>query len=216
MTENKARKRAIRTRMAKTGERYTAARRNVAPKPAPPPDVDLGQSDEAVLRGSGKTWAEWFEILDAWGAASHTPTEIARYINQEWGVPGWWAQSVRVGYERGRGLRSIHQRSDNQFYVTVSKTLPVGVDEVFARFTDTRKRNRWLAPGTLRIRTSQPGKSARFDFRDGTSRVHVYFTAKGGAKTTVSVSHERLDGNDHVEQMRAFWKEHLAKLAPPS
>jgi hypothetical protein len=35
MTEQKARKRQVRTRMAKTGERYTSARRNVT-KPEPP------------------------------------------------------------------------------------------------------------------------------------------------------------------------------------
>jgi hypothetical protein len=49
------------------------------------------------------------------------------------------------------------------------------VSKLFEEFTDTRKRNRWLEPGTLRTRTSQPDKSARFDFRDGESRVHVYF-----------------------------------------
>ena len=37
MTEQKARKRDVRTRMTKTGERYTAARRNVVkPEPLPP------------------------------------------------------------------------------------------------------------------------------------------------------------------------------------
>ena len=213
MTEDKARKRAIRTRMAKTGERYTAARRHVAKEPAPPLDVDLGKSDESILRGSGKTWAEWFAILDAWGATQRTHSEIARYVNEDCGVPGWWAQTVTVGYERGRGMRGINQRADSQFYVSVSKTLPLGVDEVFARFTEPRRRNRWLEPATLRLRTSQPGKSARFDFRDGRTRVQVFFTPKGEAKTTVTVSHERLDGPGEVDEMRAYWKQRLAELA---
>jgi hypothetical protein len=214
MTEDKARKRSIRTRMSKTGESYTAARRNLMKSAAPPvwESVDLGKSDETIKRGSGKTWAEWFAILDSWGAKAHNHTEIARYVAEEHDVSGWWAQTVTVGYERGRGLRAVNQRTSG-FYVGVSKTLPVGVNRLSEEFTETRNRNLWLEPGTLRTRTSQPGKSARFDFRDGKGRVHVYFVSKGRSKATVSVQHERLSDEDAVEEMRAFWRGRLAELA---
>src|SRR5687767_6681815 len=100
MTENKARKRAIRARMAKTGERYTAARRHIVkPNDLPTPLADLGRSDDAVRRGTGKGWNEWLRILDSWGATEHPHREIARYLSEEQGVGGWWAQSVTVGYE---------------------------------------------------------------------------------------------------------------------
>ncbi|MDQ3660410.1 MAG: hypothetical protein M3454_04985 [Actinomycetota bacterium] len=194
MTEDKARKRSIRTRMSKTGERYTAARRHVVnrdEKPTPRLTVDLGKSEEAIKRGSGKTWDEWFAILDEWGATKRTHGEIARHVHEEHDVSGWWAQTVTVGYERGRGMRRAHERSDG-FYVSVSKTLPIGVNQLFEEFTNSTKRSRWLEPGTLRSRTSQPGKSARFDFRDDESRVHAYFTSKGNRKATVVVQHERL------------------------
>jgi hypothetical protein len=215
MTEDKARKRSIRTRMAKTGESYTAARRHaVKSKEAPNPrqSVDLGKSEESIKRGSGKSWDEWFAILDFWGAKERTHTEIARYVNEEHRVPGWWAQTVTVGYERGRGMRGVNERT-NGFYVGVSKTLPVGVNRLFEEFTETRKRNRWLEPGTLRTRTTQPGKSARFDFRDEGSRVHVYFVSKARSKASVHVQHERLPDEGAVEKMRAFWKGRLAELA---
>ncbi|MDQ3662960.1 MAG: hypothetical protein M3454_18310 [Actinomycetota bacterium] len=215
MTEDKARKRSIRTRMAKTGESYTAARRHVV-KPAQETiareSVDLGKSDESILRGSGKAWEEWFSILDAWGAQERTHTEIARYVNEQHEVSGWWAQTVTVGYERGRGMRGVNERASG-YYVGVSKTIPVGVNELFDEFTNARKRNRWLEPGTLRTRTSQPGKSARFDFRDGEGRVHVYFSSKGKSKATVHVDHERLSDAGAVAEMRAFWKERLAELS---
>lgn len=215
MTEDKARKRSIRTRMAKTGESYTAARRHVVKskeEPSPRLSVDLGKSDGSIERGSGKTWDEWFAILDSWGAKERTHTEIARHVNENYDVSGWWAQTVTVGYERGRGMRGVNERTSG-FYVGVSKTVSVGVNKLFEEFTDTRNRNRWLEPGTLRTRTSQPGKSARFDFRDGESRVHVYFVSKGRAKATVTVQHERLADEGAVEEMRAFWKERLGELA---
>jgi hypothetical protein len=215
MTEDKARKRSIRKRMAKTGESYTAARRHVVKpkeKPSPRASTDLGKSDEAIKRGSGRTWDEWFAILDSWGAKERTHTEIARYLIEEYDVPGWWAQTVTVGYERGRGMRRPHERASG-FYVTVSKTLPIGLKRLFEEFADARKRNRWLEPGTLRTRTSQPGKSVRFDFQDGESRVHAYFESKGRSKATIHIEHERLSDEGAVEEMRAFWKERLAELA---
>ena len=218
MTEDKARKRSIRTRMSKTGESYTAARRHlVASKEMPRPQVavDLGKSDEAIERGSGKSWDEWFQILDAWGATEREHGEIARFVNEEHGVSGWWAQSVTVGYERGRGMRRVNENSDG-FYVSVSRTLPMGVKHLSDEFTDPVRRERWLEPGTLSPRTSQPGKSARFDFHDNESRVHAYFVSKGKGKATVTIRHERLAGEGDVEEKRAFWKERLAQLAEVS
>jgi len=215
MTEDKARKSAIRARMAKTGESYTAARRHIVKstgQPSPRQAVDLGKSDETIKRGSGKSWDEWFAILDGWGAATRSHGEIARYVNEEHEVAGWWAQTVTVGYERGRGMRRMHERTDG-FYVGVSKTFPIGAKRLSEEFTDTRKRNRWLEPGTLRTRTSQPGKSARFDFGEDDSRVHVYFVSKGRGKATVAIQHERLPDETAVEERRSYWKERLGRLA---
>jgi hypothetical protein len=215
MTEDKARKAAIRSRMAKTGESYTAARRHIVKsreKPRPRKNVDLGKSDETIKRGSGKSWDEWFALLDAWGATKRTHGEIARYVNEEHDVSGWWAQTVTVGYERGRGMRRLHERTTG-FYVGVTKTFPVGAKRLSEEFTDTKKRNRWLEPGLLRTRTSQPGKSARFDFLEDESRVNVYFVSKGRGKATVAIQHERLLDEEAVEGRRSFWKKRLARLA---
>ena len=62
-------------------------------------------------KGTGKGWDDWFRVLDGWDATSRSHTEIARYVNGEHGVDGWWAQSVTVGYERARG-HACAQSSD--------------------------------------------------------------------------------------------------------
>jgi hypothetical protein len=209
MTENKARKRAIRKRMAKTGERYTAARRHLTPSAEP--TIELPTSDASIQGATGRSWDEWFRILDRWGGNTKTHREIAGYVNQEHGVPGWWSQSVAVGYERARGMRATHQTTKG-FQVGVSRTFPVDADRLFHAFEDTRQRRRWLEPGTLKIRTTQPGKSARFDFSDDGSRVEAYFTGKGPAKATVAIQHVKLPDRSAVEKMRSFWKERLARL----
>ncbi|HET8526227.1 MAG TPA: hypothetical protein VFM81_06260 [Actinomycetota bacterium] len=213
MSEQKARKRDVRTRMTKTGERYTAARRNIVkPPPLPPRAAEPLVSDASVRRGTGKRWDEWFRILDAWGATEHTHTEIARHVNAELGVDGWWSQNVTVGYERARGMRAAHQRPDG-FSVGVTKTFAVGAERLHGMFAQARQRNRWLEKGTLTLRTATAPKSARFDFRDGASRVVVGITAKGPSKSTAAIQHERLPSAEGVTEMRAFWKERLAALA---
>ena len=213
MTRDKAQKRATRARMAKTGERYSAARRHVV-KPREDLRVeDLPQPDAKVRQNTGKGWREWFRILDAWGAKERKHPEIVSRLLDEYGVPGWWAQSITVGYERSRGMRAKYQTAAGLFQVSVSKTFPIGVGRLFKVFAEAPQRNKWLERGTLKVRTTQKDRTARFDFRDGSSRVVAFFDPKDRNKTTVTVQHEKLPDAGAVEDMRAMWKERLARLA---
>jgi hypothetical protein len=213
MTRDKAQKRATRARMAKTGERYSAARRHVVKPREELRAEDLPQPDAKLRQNTGKGWTEWFRILDAWGAKDRTHTEIARHLMEEHTVPGWWSQSITVGYERARGMRAKYQSLGGSFQVSVSKTFPFGVGKLFRAFAETPQRNRWLERGTLKVRTTLRNRSVRFDFRDGSSRVVASFDPKGRSKTTVAVQHERLPDARAVEEMRGMWKEHLKRLA---
>ena len=213
MTRQKAQKRATRARMAKTGESYTAARRHVVKPREDLSEVELPQSDAAVRQNTGRTYRTWFRLLDEWGAKGRKHGEIAGYLMDEQGVPGWWAQTITVGYERARGMRAKYQTLSGSFSVSVSKTFPTAVGKLFRAFAEAPRRNRWLERDTLRVRTTLKNKSVRFDFKDGGSRVVAYFDPKGRSKTTVTVMHEKLASAKAVEQMRAFWKERLGELA---
>ncbi|MGH2722797.1 MAG: DUF4287 domain-containing protein [Actinomycetota bacterium] len=213
MTRNKAQKRATRARMAKTGERYTAARRHVVKPKEELRAEDLPQTDANLRENTGRGWQEWLRILDAWGARERKHGEIARHLMEEHGVPGWWAQAITIGYERSRGLRAKHQTLTGFFQVSVSKTFPLGVGKLYRAFAQAPQRNRWLERGMLKVRTTRKDRDIRFDFRDGTSRVVAYFEPKGRSKTTVTVQHEKLPDASAVEEMRARWKEDLKRLA---
>jgi hypothetical protein len=212
MTRDKAQKRATRARMAKTGESYSAARRHVVKPREELRAEDLPQTDANVRQNTGKGWREWFRILDTWGAKERKRTDIVRYLLEQ-GVPGWWAQSITVGYERSRGMRAKYQTLAGFYQVSVSKTFPIGVGKLFKVFAETSQRNKWLERGMLKVRTTIKDRTARFDFRDGTSRVVAFFDPKDRSKTTVTVQHERLPDARAVEEMRAMWKEHLKRLA---
>lgn len=177
----------------------------------PPRIAEPGMSDESMQRGSGKTWDEWFLILDGWSATGETHKAIADYLCREHGVAGWWAQSITVGYERARGMRDKHQRP-NGYSVNASKTVAVPVSQLFAALTDEARRDRWLEPGTLRLRSSKTDRAARFDAPDGT-RLAAFFLRKGPAKSSVALQHDTLADAAAVETWRAFWKPRLNRLA---
>jgi hypothetical protein len=217
-------KRLVRARMQKTGESYTAARarllekrpartkRAVAPA-APPVDIgDLaalaGTRDAVVKEKTGRTWKEWVSVLDRAGAAELGHTAIARLVHEEHGVPGWWSQTVTVGYERIRGLRERGQRRDGTYDASKSKVYPVPLAQLWTAFV---RCERWLDGAKLRMSTATKPKSMRMRWSDDTP-VEAIFVAKGPAKSQVQIQHRKLRSRAEAERMRAFWGACLARL----
>jgi hypothetical protein len=210
MTTEKARKRATRERMTKTGERYAAAHRHTATK-LPPRVEEPGMTDASIRKGTGKIWDEWFRILDEWGATERTHRDIARWLHDEQGVPGWWSQTVTVGYERARGMRARHETTTG-FQVSVQKTIAAPAERIERAFTQTRQRNRWLDAGALTARTTKPSRAvADFDAEDG-SRVTIYLVPKKDS-TAVQVVQTKMASAAKVPTQRAFWRARLQALA---
>jgi hypothetical protein len=224
MTTEKARKRAVRTRMAKTGERYAAARRHVvadegpatptAPPALPPRVADPGMTEAAITTGTGAGWDHWFRLLDGWGGAEHSHTDIARFIRDEQGVSGWWAQAVTVGYERARGLRAMHQ-TKRGFEVSVSKTVAAPPADVWRAFLEPERRRRWIEAGALgrRRTTGSIGRSTSFAGPGDRSRIAVAIDPRGEDRATVTVTHQGLADAEDVATRRAAWRDRLDRLA---
>ena len=214
MTSQKSFKRLVRTRMEKTGESYTAARAVLLTAREPsgaggrPP---LATSDEAIRLRTGRGWEEWFDLLDEWGAGELGHREIARRVAEEQEIEplAWDAQAVTTSYQRARGGRAVGQHPGG-FEITASKTVGVPVDRLYDAWVDESLRSRWLPDDGLRARTALRARSARFDWADGATRVNVFFSAKGDARSTVTVQHERLADAAEAERMKAFWRERVA------
>jgi uncharacterized protein YndB with AHSA1/START domain len=214
MTTQKSFKRLVRTRMAKTGERYTAARAMLLAAGEPSGNGSgpvLTVSDDAIRRRTGRGWEELFELLDDWGRTEHTHTEIARWLREEQEIDGWGSQAITVSYERARGMREVGEHADG-FAVTASRTVAAPAEELFAAFADPGRRVRWLPDAELRERTATPPRSIRYDWEDGSSRVNVFVDAKGAAKSTVHVSHERLPDSGEAARMKSYWRDRVGAL----
>ena len=170
-------------------------------------------TNEGVRRATGRSRDEWFAALDGWGAPGRPYRAIAGWLVDEHGLSRWWAQKLVVEYEQERGLREPGIRPGGTFEVTASKTVAAPVDRVYAAVVDGRRRRSWLTDGTMSLRTARPGRSARFDWDDGATRVSVSFAAKGDGKSSVAVAHERLPDAGAAEKAKRLWKERLAALA---
>jgi hypothetical protein len=212
MPKNKDLKRLARARMKKTGESYTSARAELVKKSKQDFAERAGMSDRVVSAKTGRTWEEWVRLLDARGARSMIHRDIAAYLNEEQGVPGWWAQTVTVGYERIRGLRDVGQRRSGEYEASKSKTLRVPLPALFKAFTVARTREKWLPGAKWTVRTTVAQKSLRVTWEDGTS-VEFYFVPKGRHKSQVAIQHRKLTTRAQAAKAKTYWGERLDRLA---
>jgi uncharacterized protein YndB with AHSA1/START domain len=220
MTTQKTFKRRVRARAARTGESYTAARAQLirraeaSPAAVPAPlDTKLlaGVSEDAMLERTGRSLADWFALLDAWGAESRTHTEIARWLVAEHGIEGWWSQTVTVGYERARGRRVLHQTAGG-FSVGVSRTVAAPPEAVTAAFRDPARLREWFPDAPLTVHEGYAGRRGRFDWADPPSKVWLDLVSKHGGRTTLTVTHERLPDADATAALKERWREALDRL----
>jgi hypothetical protein len=161
MTRAAALKKTIRARAAKTGERYTTARRHVlkeieqrtpasvpvesmtAPR-APAGGISKGSvSDAKALEKTGRGLAHWFTVLDRFGAVEKGHTAAARHLHDAHHVDGWYAQGITVAYERARGVRALNQRGDGAYEVSVSKVVAADSADVVVKAFSKAGRRRW-------------------------------------------------------------------------
>lgn len=162
MTRARALKQIIRARAAKTGERYTAARRHVltelrlppsalvasrAPAaPSPTAATPRGQVSDAKAREkTGHGLDHWFAVLDAFGGVSRGHTALARHLFADHDVPSWYCQGITVAYERAHGARAVNQRCDGEYEVSVSKVLAATPRDVALALSEPRRRKHWTA-----------------------------------------------------------------------
>ena len=250
MTRARALKTVIRARAAKTGERYTTARRHVlkalehrtgsalridippldtkAKTAAPPVAAKGAVSDARTRERTGHDLAHWYDVLDRFGAAQKGHTAAARHLNEVHHVDGWYAQGITVSYERARGLRTLNQRADGKYEVSISKVVAADVKAAIAALVEPRRRSRWIggvepalikalaaalrAPGSKGFIVKADGLASYRYTWDGT-KVEFYVTPKGEGRASVVVANGSLASPGMIEQRRSQWRTALNALA---
>lgn len=216
MTRQESFKRRVRARMARTGERYGAARRVLVEQAggrgagarvwAAQPEL----SDHAVRDATGRGWDEWCDLLDAWPGNDGGHAAIVAHVQEAHGVDGWWAQTVAVGYERITGRRLPYQRADGRFAAAKTRTITTDAGLLRAMLLDERERAT-LFPGLdTELRSRPASKNVRLAIGPGTAEIAM--APRPDGRVRVSVAHERLPSPADVEPWKAFWADWLEAL----
>jgi hypothetical protein len=242
MTKQKNLKRIIRERTEKTGESYTAARRQVLNARTPAQnavarrEADIRESsartgsklnaqsnsagtvsEARVLQRTGRPLAQWFRVLDQFGAAERGHTEAARHLGRDHHVSGWYAQAITVAYERARGLRTINQTSKG-FQVSVSRTIQAEPTLITSAFTNTRTRKAWLASADRELAevlnqvlakkrefTCSPRGTYGLRFRWNGAAVEIGVTPMANGRSQIVAAISRLADAKDVAGQRRRW-----------
>lgn len=242
MTRARTLKQIIRDRAAKTGERYTTARRHVLARQSTPARKHLSTSapersapaakgvlsDARITEKTGRPLAYWFDVLDRFGAVEKGHTKAARHLHADHHVPGWYAQGITVTYERARGVRAVNQRVDGTYEMSASKVIDAVTADIVNTISSKRRRGSWLIdvdPDLAKaLTTALDSKSARgfriradglgtFRYKWGTTTVQWYVTPTATGKKSVVVANGKLAGPEMLEERRKLWRTALKALA---
>ena len=223
MTKQETLKRRIRERMAKTGERYGAARRailDLSPGPAVSarPRVRRAEpevADAVVREATGRSWDQWCDLLDAWPATGKNHTEIAAYLCDVFDLDNWWQQTVTVGYERITGRRAKYQMLDGTFSASKARTVDLDARALHAMLVDPAEYPSLFPEFDVTLRSRAATKAPRLAFDTGSSVSEVLFTlfVRPNGRVTVTVTHEKLRTSDEVEVWKEYWAAWLDAIA---
>jgi hypothetical protein len=174
------------------------------------PRSEPEHTDEVIRENTGRGWDEWREMIDAWPGHERGHAAVAAWLQEEHHVPGWWAQSVTVGWERITGRRLAHQVADGTFTANRSATITADETAVREMLLDEAGREA-LFPGlgpTLRSRPTS--KNLRIGLTRGVAEISL--APKGDGRVTVTVAHTKLGSPDEVEHWKSFWGDWIGAL----
>lgn len=166
-------------------------------------------TDLAVIARTGKSWRQWFAILDKAGAAALGHKEIVKLLGGKHRLGPWWRQMVTVEYERARGQRVTNQTTDG-FSFSASRTLRTTPLALFEATADAALRHLWFPRGRLKVSSLTQAKYFRAGWNGARLEIDYYKRPSGKAQIVVQVN--RLASLDDVERERVLWKKALVKL----
>ncbi len=221
MTTNERFKKQVRARMAKTGEKYGAARRALLERRldatpgiehdgriwANPPEVP----DESVQETTGRSWNEWCDLIDASAAGVEGHQAVARWLAGDHGLDGWWSQAVTIGWERITGRRVPGQLTDGSFAANKSRTMDGDAAALRAVIVDDGERADLFSGVATELRSKPTTKIPRLAMPVGVALVTI--DDRGDGRMRVAVQHTGLPDLEARENWGAWWAAWLDDLA---
>jgi len=181
-------------------------------------------SAQAVRKATGKSWEEWFTLIDKFGGAAKGRKAINELLYNKNKVDPWWTTTIVVEYERARKVaeKDGHPKG---YTICATKAIQAKPQHLFDAFAKPAALSRWFGAGTKldfreggafsnadgnrgTLKKINPGKALRFTWEGErhapVETVEVKFQPSG-AKCTVMITHDRLQDRDTADGMRAAW-----------
>jgi hypothetical protein len=172
-------------------------------------------SNESVQKATGKSWEEWFNVLQEKEAQALGHKEIATLLHEAYGVDGWWAQGITVEFERTIGRREVGQTSAGDYQTAASRTISGTLDDALESWKklvgEARDFNGVAFSGEPTTSQTDNWRYWHVPLADG-SKVAAVIGNKGSGKALLAVNHEKLSDKDAVDRWKSFWKEFLQDL----
>ena len=77
--------------------------------------------DETVKAKTGRSWHEWFDILENASADKSNHQEIVNLLSRRHDLNDWWSQMVAKVYEQHARIHEQYERTEG-YEISVSKT----------------------------------------------------------------------------------------------
>lgn len=168
---------------------------------------DYPVTDEACKAATGKTIAEWSEVIGNHPEVANRRREALYFLTGEMGrttVGYWWAVTVWVEHERRIGRTQKDGRFEG-YNICSTKSVDAPVERVQQALLGE-------VPGPVRVRE---GKSIRCEWKtegvDTPSEVEVLLATNGG-KTGITLNHKRIQSREEADGLRIYWSARLAEL----
>lgn len=186
---------------------------------------------DAIHAETGRSLDEWFALLDAFGGPAKGRREIGNHLLATYRIDPWWVATLNIEYEAHHGLREKDGKPTG-YMVCATKSIKAPAQACFDAFASAKALDRWLGSGHVldfrdggelrngdgnlaTLRRINPGKTIKLvwqqaDAAAGTP-VEVKFEPVG-AKTTVMVTHDRLQTRADADGLRRAWGGALDRL----
>lgn len=68
---------------------------------------EKARGDSQVKAATGRTWQEWFALLDEFGVEEKGHSLTIKFLREHHGLSAAWARDIALRFENDRGLRSL-------------------------------------------------------------------------------------------------------------
>lgn len=189
------------------------------------------RSLDTIESETGRSLANWFALLDGFSGAGKGRREIGNYLYDTYKLDPWWIATLNIEYEAHHGQCEKDGRPKG-YTICATKSIKAPPQACFKAFASAEALDRWLGSGhslefreggqlcnadgnMATIRKVNPPKTIKLVWMQADTAVDTPVEVKlqpGGAKTTVMVTHDRLQSRAEADGFRRAWGAALEKL----